>query len=197
LGFHAHRDSFSGWKWVGENPGGVQLRLAKSHGVWGPPQPLDAETLGLLDELAGEHAAARDLIDDVAASAPKTPAAARRRTGDATLIYGSAEVRGGRVLHLALVCSGATCPVAADLRAFIESLRRPRPGENGGAGQSGLTFAALAQQLGLSLSHGGARDRIPDVGSLLESVLTPPPASEGPVELTPAAPTEPSVADPG
>lgn len=58
LGYRSAPGSFSGWRWVGQNNDDVTLRVATSHGNWGPqpelPAGLDPATLQRIVNSAAE-----------------------------------------------------------------------------------------------------------------------------------------------
>ncbi|HKH48727.1 MAG TPA: hypothetical protein VKM72_29020 [Thermoanaerobaculia bacterium] len=120
LGYTSEPGSFSGWKWIGANPRGVFLRLARSQGRWGEQEPLGPALRPSLDRLAQKFPQTgwmtSGLTEGEASDAQKSLAA------PAALVLGSASTPDGEV-HLALLCTRApACGVAPALAGLLASL---------------------------------------------------------------------------
>lgn len=147
LGFTMHRDTFTGWKWIGRNRQGVDLRLSRALGRWGGQEPLDDKTRAVLDGLANLTDRADPLLADATPSAESGP------TGQqAMLVIGRALTPDGQDgVHLAIFCTlSPSCPVATDLARLLDSLDRPTGATWARLGGSDVaTFAR--QRIGLVL----------------------------------------------
>ena len=66
LGYRSHADSFSGWRWMGQNRGEVFVRAAATEGLWGPQPPTppglsQGNLQAIIDQAAGESGGASPL----------------------------------------------------------------------------------------------------------------------------------------
>ena len=147
LGFHPGPERDSGWRWVGRNRQGITVRMSRFPGIWGRQRSLPADLakgLPRLAQAAPELAKIADwLFRPPGASGTAPP------EGPAYLWLGSVTDEHEMVgAHLALICvQTPQCSVAADLAAFLGSLRIVDPGSlknpEGGAHD---TLAELARR---------------------------------------------------
>lgn len=96
LGFRSSADSFSGWRWFGQNAAGTNLRLGRTRGMW-----QRTENIGDPD-----------------------PDPSDLRASGAWMLLGSASARGDMGTHLAIVCAAApNCAVAQELSDFLANIK--------------------------------------------------------------------------
>lgn len=118
LGYTSEPGSFSGWKWIGANPQGVFLRLARSHGRWAGQEPPAPALKPHLDLLIGKFPQTEWMALGMDGGAPP-----ERPAAPAALVLGSAGTPDGEV-HLALLCARTpTCGQAPALAGLLTSLR--------------------------------------------------------------------------
>ncbi|HEX2253789.1 MAG TPA: hypothetical protein VHQ65_11030 [Thermoanaerobaculia bacterium] len=141
LGYRSEPGSFTGWRWLGENPHGIYLRLGRTRGVWGAQREVPREVRALAESLSTRVPGLQELLGagaDPASGTMETPA---------WLLLGSAS-HGGRVLDLAILCRQAPdCAVEDDLAAFLTTLRPA--GAGGAPALPGGSPADLARTAGL------------------------------------------------
>jgi hypothetical protein len=156
LGYRSAPKSFSGWRWVGKNGQGVEVRAARTLGRWGAPDDLDTNVLNTLDALASRDPGLTPLSERMAGELGR--ASVRRQdllTRESYMVMASLSQGAARRVHVALLCAkNPQCLVASELRAMLDSVRAPRGDEL--ARLSGQTNAAalqaLANETGIVLS---------------------------------------------
>jgi hypothetical protein len=147
LGYASAPESFSGWRWMGDNGQGVFMRLARTHGTWGEQPSLDPALRPPIDRLAREF----PLLEGLRAGLPPAGSTSRPAGGlPAEMVLGSAVAEDATV-HLALVCQRSPlCRPAQDLAAFLASLRPgARWDTSSGANLQALPLSELAYDPGL------------------------------------------------
>jgi len=154
LGFTAREDDFTGWRWVGRNQHRVAIRLARWAGVWSEQRPLPAELAA---------AVRNSPTGDGGATSPDPLARV-----PAYLLMGSAsEPAETSGTHLAILCARTPdCPVAAELAAFLASIRTERPGLVERLLREGVQepFRELAASAGLKIHELAGESNEPDPG---------------------------------
>ena len=127
LGYVSEPGSFSGWKWIGSNPRGVFLRLARSHGRWGRQALLEPALRGPLDRLVQKFPQIDWMRSGLTEG--KAGSVSENLSSPAALVLGSASTPEGEV-HLALLCTRApSCAVAPALAGLLTSLHPISTGE--------------------------------------------------------------------
>jgi hypothetical protein len=157
LGYRSAEDTFSGWRWVGRNPAGLELRMGRTSGVWGPPPPLGPDAASALERLASRF---RDLEAPIRTllEATRGQAEVQLPTRRAWMVLGSVVVRHDLGAHLAVVCAAdPTCPHAAELARLLETIRPGTPeelAELDAQRRGAPTPEDAAKRLGISLGGG-------------------------------------------
>jgi len=122
LGYVSEPASFSGWKWIGRNPQGTLLRLARSSGRWGEQGFLEPALRGPMDRLIQKFPQAGWMRSGLRGEG-ETRGEKSRTTAPASMLFGSARSSTGEV-HLALLCTQApSCGPAPALAGLLASLR--------------------------------------------------------------------------
>lgn len=142
VGFQPDEQGFRGWRYLGRNAEGVEIRLARVDGRWGPQSPLPEEVVKLLDHL--RETTGTSLPSAVTSSLSGTPTPAGT---PALLLLGSATPGSLPGIHLALLCPRPECPVEDDIVTFLDRLRPSATGDPSSTHSSELR--ARAHELGL------------------------------------------------
>ena len=122
LGYVSEPASFSGWKWIGRNPQGTLLRLARSSGRWGEQGFLEPALRTPLDRLVQKFPQAGWMRSGLRGEG-ESRGEKSRNTAPASMLFGSARSSTGDV-HLALLCTQApSCGPAPALAGLLASLR--------------------------------------------------------------------------
>jgi hypothetical protein len=124
LGFRSAREGSSGSRWVGRNPKGVAVRLARSSGSWGRQRRFPGELARGLPRL-GQAAPGLNPVAEWLSRAESGEGLGTPPGGPAYLLIGSATDEHETVgAHLAVLCrQEPQCSVAAELAAFLGSLQ--------------------------------------------------------------------------
>ncbi|MFB6264517.1 MAG: hypothetical protein ABEL76_12975 [Bradymonadaceae bacterium] len=178
LNYQSRRGTFSGWRWVGRNGHGVDLRFARTRGRFGtstsgdrsramarfrqmsrkmPEMKHASESLGRIG--ASEQAEGPTGVGGDANRAD----AARGTPSAGWMLIGQVTERRRTPVHLAVGCR-SPCPVAGELAHFLGSLRPQAEVRGRLATPSEPDFRAFADKRGLPLVD---RDELP---SLTESI---------------------------
>lgn len=137
--FESTRKSFTGWRWVGKNSHGVELRLARVTGSWihnaAPQQPAQLQDLlGDLPVDLGKLGVDLDQLQDLGIDldqqdlgADPTNAPINRTPPHAVpawMVFGHARVNDTNGFHIAIVCNRTGgCPVASELSALLDTIQ--------------------------------------------------------------------------
>ncbi|HJX27450.1 MAG TPA: hypothetical protein VJ885_06025 [Thermoanaerobaculia bacterium] len=153
LGYTSEPDSFSGWRWIGPNPRGVFLRLARSHGSWGDQGLLEPALHAPVDRLIQKFPQLAWM--KAGRAIPGTAQPVGRSPVPAYMVFGSASFPEGGV-HLALLCTRTpSCGSAPALAGLLSSLRPISAGDLDAAGDA-LPPEELEIETGLVLApHSG------------------------------------------
>jgi hypothetical protein len=145
LAFTVQPSSFTGWKWVGRNNHGVELRLGKAEGRGGTVtlSTVVVETVRANPQFPEAVARTVEVFTQRGAAGSSPPGAGTITLGNASLT----EVDG---IHLAAVCIGIPCPVAADLAWFLDEMKVDPTGQVAGE-TSSAELGTLASKAGILL----------------------------------------------
>ena len=154
LGYQSRDDSFSGWRWYGQNASDVAIRLGRTDGRWGSqpaaPAGLDASAIesavgesintdGALDEL-------RNISDGDGGIDGGRAVPARSGARPAEMYLGSIELGVDRGVHVAILCTSVPrCPVATDVAHMLDGVRSA----DSASGGRQTDFEEHAEALGL------------------------------------------------
>lgn len=96
LGYQSSADTFTGWRWIGQNAAGTSVRLGRTRGMWRRNEtPADPD-----------------------------PDPSSLRASGAWMLVGSASARGDMGAHLAIICAAApNCPVAQEISDFLANIK--------------------------------------------------------------------------
>ncbi|HTG35092.1 MAG TPA: hypothetical protein VLB76_19420 [Thermoanaerobaculia bacterium] len=125
LGFRSAREGSSGSRWIGRNPKGVVVRLARSSGIWGRQRSFPGELARGLARLGQAAPALNPVAEWLSRAGNGEEQPGTLTGGPAYLLIGSATDEHETVgAHLAVLCrQDPQCPVAAELAAFLGSLQ--------------------------------------------------------------------------
>jgi len=122
LGYVSEPASFSGWRWIGRNPQGTLLRLARSTGRWGEQGFLAPALRSPVDRLVQKFPQTEWMKSGLQ-SGGETGGGGSHAAAPASMVFGSARSSAGEV-HLALLCMQApTCDAAPALASLLSSVR--------------------------------------------------------------------------
>ncbi len=152
IGYRSTRGAFGGWKYVGRNANGLELRFARTTGQWGPARAVEAGTRDALKSLARDIpglSVAAEAIEKQGSTAPAGTLTDR----PAYQLLGSVVVQGDVGLHLAVVCARAPrCPKAEEVGQFLDSLRPPTQNDPRTLPAGAPSLNELAEKLGVPLA---------------------------------------------
>jgi hypothetical protein len=154
VGYQTTRKTFTGWRWIGKNDGGVTIRMARSQGTWGAQPPPGSDVIRAFDLMAQntpefEEFARyfRELREHLTREQARTP------VRPASLIVGNATTDHKSGLHFAILCTNR-CLVARELADFLTSIRLAGPGESVHLRpQPGDDPDQFARDMGLYFAH--------------------------------------------
>jgi hypothetical protein len=151
-GYTSQRGTFSGWRWVGVNEHGLELRIARSQGIW--RQGISAITAllqpyqSVVEELTGSLPGLDQLVGSVKETMEEEMSSGTRSEQAASQILGSIHSREGLGVRFAMVCVRPACPVAEELAGLLNTARLERV-SNAPAGQRD-SLAQVRERLGLA-----------------------------------------------
>lgn len=170
FGYRSNPRSFSGWRWVGRNEHGVDVRAARTRGRF-PPSLASARASGEgFEELAGsvpEMNQAQRQFEDIRkgldrsgdrASENGTPGSA------AWMVVGQLEANGLRPAHYGILCR-SPCPVIPELTRFLGSLRRQADVRSRLASPTSRDLQKFARHRGIPMAD---RQELPDLEETIE-----------------------------
>ena len=138
--------SFTGWKWVGKNAHGLELRLGQMSGRTAAPVVLSDAIREAIKALPGVEGSVLEAVGELVRSG-----GASSGTGgdEAHMILGNVCQSEETGLHVAMICEGANCPVARELAQVLDDMRydldaRRKPGSD-----KALAMPMLAGKMGI------------------------------------------------
>ena len=150
LNYRSSAETFTGWKWAGENEAGVKVQFGRTSGQWSSQPIGDSAALGALTQTAsklGDFQPLAERYQEMTETTERQAPSVR----PAWMVVGYAATTEESGVHLAVICRAEpSCPVADSLADMLDTLRAPRTGEleATGRGADGGP-AALADDLGL------------------------------------------------
>lgn len=170
LGYQSSAGSFTGWKWVGHTPAGLDVRLGRSSGRWAEQKlPVGATVAQILGQYGAQYPELAEL--GAAFSLLDAKAGTGRAPGPAWMIVGSMARQKNASLgvHVAILCEQRpVCPVAKELSHLLESTR---PLDDAGllAPPASSDFTTFATEAGIDLLSPQQMLSAPDLLRLLEA----------------------------
>ena len=141
LGFIPSPGTFVGWRTIGQNPTGTDLRIAHYRGTWASqpalPAGLTPQTISTLSSQLTSNfpeglipeALLNDTLNtlnDLSSASQPSPTSAsqpRRPPAPARLVIATIETSPSQGIHLAILCAGTTtCPQSPHITRFFESI---------------------------------------------------------------------------
>lgn len=170
LGYQSSAGSFTGWKWIGHTPAGLDVRLGRSSGRWAEQKlPVGATVAQILAQYGARYPEIAQL--GTALSALDSQSGTNRSPGPAWMIVGSMARQKNASLgvHVAILCEQRpVCPVARELSHLLESTR-PLDDVGQLAPAASSDFTAFAAEAGVELLSPQQMLSAPDLLRLLES----------------------------
>ncbi len=175
LGYQSSPGSFTGWKWVGHTPYGMDIRLGRSQGRWEEQRlPVGAIVKQILGQYGAQYPELQQLAEQFnQLSQTQTT----RSPGAAWMVVGSITRQSNLSMgvHIAMVCEQKpVCPVSKELAHLLESIR--------GLDDAGLlaapasdNYVEFTSQAGVELLGMGEQVNAADMMRILNQ---PPPTEE-------------------
>lgn len=170
LRYRSRPDSFTGWRWIGDNEQGVTLRAARTKGRFGlaaSPGPETSSMFGRLQSKVDGMGRAQSSLPDLRESLSSTGASDGAGRGvPGWMLVAQVEAEASRALHLAVACE-RPCPVASELARLLGSIRLRTEAEGRLSGASSGSLVDLAHEHGFPLV---ASDAVPTLGDSIREL---------------------------
>jgi hypothetical protein len=195
IGYTSTPGSFTGWRWVGHNKHGLDMRLGRTSGAWGAAFAQgDPTALQLLNVIARQVPELRQVADNMGEVMRGGQTGRAGALAPSWMVLGSVQKGESLGVHIAIVCERQpVCAVASDLSRFVASVRQSEGSiQTGPGGRADLL--ALASEAGFHLLPADKVIEAPQMVVLLEQAIARQRAEAGgggtaipglPVELPP------------